>query len=177
MINARKSIRVPGHDYTQSRAYFTTICANQHACLFGDIVDGQMKLNRYGKIVRDEWLKTEDIRPNVLLDEYVIMPNHVHGIMIVDGYVGARRAVPLHEQFGQPVPGGIPTIIRAFKSAVTKRIRQISNMPNRTVWQRNYYEHIIRSDELNTIRQYIINNPVQWDHDVENTVHDRISRL
>ncbi|GAB4481015.1 MAG: transposase [Anaerolineales bacterium] len=177
----RRSIRLKGYDYTQPGAYFITICTHERAHLFGAVVDGEMRLNAWGEIVREEWFKTAQIRPYVRLydDEFVVMPNHVHGIIwIVGDDVGARRrhcrgtappcpygdAVPDHvEQFGKPVPGSIPTIVRAFKSAVTHRINALRGTPGAPVWQRNYYEHVICDERaLHAIRQYITENPLRW---------------
>jgi REP element-mobilizing transposase RayT len=106
----------------------------------------------------------------VSLDEYIIMPNHIHLILIIDnpGRGTACRA-PTVERFGSPVHGSVPTIIRSFKSAVTKQINQKRDTPGMPVWQRNYFERVLRNKtELNRIRQYIINNPLQWDIDKEN---------
>jgi len=169
----RRSIRLKGYDYLQSGAYFVTICAHNRECLFGDVAEGEMRCNEYGEIVRQEWYKTAEIRPRVQLDktEFVVIPNHIHGIIrIIDDDVGARRRrVPTIERFGKPVCGSIPTIIRAFKSIVTKRINQIRGTPGAPVWQRNYHEHIIRNEEsLNRIRQYIADNPRRWAFDREN---------
>ncbi|MDD5230498.1 MAG: transposase [Candidatus Marinimicrobia bacterium] len=169
----RRSIRLKGYDYLQSGAYFVTICAHNRECLFGDVTGGEMRCNEYGEIVRQEWFKTAEIRPYVRLDEteFVVMPNHVHGIIwITDDDVGARRRrVPTIEQFGKPVCDSIPTIIRAFKSIVTRRINQIRDTPGALAWQSNYYEHIIRNEEsVNRIRQYIADNPRHWAFDREN---------
>ncbi len=172
----RRSIRLKGYDCTCPGVYFVTICTHQRACLFGDVVEGAMVLNGLGEIVRDEWFKTAVVRPNVRLwdSEFVVMPNHVHGIIWImdDDVVGARRRrapTTTTEQFGKPVSGSIPTIVRAFKSAVTKRINDLRGTPHVRVWQRNYYEHIIRDDEsLNRIRQYIVENPMRWAFDPEN---------
>ncbi len=183
----RRSIRLRGYDYTQPGAYFVTLCTHDRAHLFGDVVDGIMVLNPYGEIVRDEWFKTAEIRPYVRLDEteFVVMPNHVHGIIWIvddDDVVGARRrrapkwrraptsgpGVTL-ERFGAPVSGSIPTIVRAFKSAATKRINALRGTPGAPVWQRKYHEHIIHTeDDVNQIRQYIANNPLPWELDREN---------
>lgn len=172
----RRSLRLKGYDYTQPGAYFVTLCTYNGEALFGEIVDGSMVLNAWGEIVRDEWFKTVQLRPYVALydDEFVVMPNHIHGIIwIVDDPVGARRRrAPTTEQFGKPVAGSLPTIIRAFKSAVTRRIHQTPGTPGAPVWQRNYYERIIRNDEaLNRIRAYILNNPLKWALDRENPAH------
>lgn len=130
-----------------------------------------MRLNEYGNIIRDEWLKTGKIRHNVVLDEFVIMPNHVHGIIIItDHRRDTSRRAPTTEQFGKPVPNSMPTIARLFKPATTKRINQPRNTPGSGVWQRNYYEHVIRGeDNLNRIRQYILDNPARWVDDDNTT--------
>ena len=162
-IHHRRSIRLKNYDYASSGAYFVTIVTHGRQCLFGAIVDGAMRLNEWGAIVCDEWLKTEIIRPRVQLDVFVIMPNHIHGIIIVNDVDGCCRGTlqraPTIEQFGKPTSDSIPTIIRLFKSATTKRINEYRNTPAVSVWQRNYYEHIIRNEtEWQRIRQYIANN-------------------
>jgi putative transposase len=159
------SIRLQGYDYTQDGAYFVTLCTHQRALLFGDVVGDDMELNTLGCIVLEEWERTATLRPYIELDAFVIMPNHLHGIIIINwGDVGARRAVPLQtEWFGKPVSDSIPTVVRAFKSATTRRVNQVRLTPGEPVWQRNYYEHIIRSEgALNQIRQYIHLNPANW---------------
>jgi putative transposase len=124
-----------------------------------------MCLNPLGVAVRDEWLRTAELRDNVELDAFMVMPNHVHGIVVVTDCRGTARRAPT-EQFGKPIAHSIPTIIRAFKSASTKRINEIRSTPGAPVWQRNYYEHVIRIDqELNAIRQYILANPANWTSD------------
>jgi len=167
----RRSIRLKGYDYTQLGAYFVTIVTRDRTCLFGEIAEGAVRLNQMGHIVRECWLAIPDHFPHAMLDEFVVMPNHVHGIIVLNGTenVGARHAVPLPEQFGKPIPGSIPTIIRSFKSAVTKRINDHRGTPGVPVWQRNYYEHIIRNeDDLEAIRRYIACNPLRWHLDREN---------
>ena len=176
----RQSIRLKGYDYSQEGAYLITICCYNRRCLFGEIYRGKMYLNGYGKIVETEWLKTGKIRHNVELDEYVIMPNHVHGIIYITDVVGAHCNVPLQghaqrnisaqtERFGKSTHNSIPTIIKLFKSTVTKQINQLRSTPGLSVWQRNYYEHIIRNEqELHKIRHYIFTNPLQWQNDNEN---------
>jgi REP element-mobilizing transposase RayT len=168
-LSHRRSIRLPEYDYSQVGAYFVTICTYNRECLFGNIEDGKLILNEYGKIVCVEWIKTGEIRFNVQLDEYVIMPNHIHGIIAI---VGAHCNVPLQpqiERFGQSTRNSIPTIIKLFKSTTTKQINQIRNTPSIPVWQRNYYEHVIRDDkDLCRIREYIQNNSLQWDMDENN---------
>ncbi len=149
-----------------------------------------MVLNEYGEITKNCWMEIPQHFPNVELDVFVVMPNHIHGIIFIVGarhvvgarhivgsrnfvgarhIVGARNAVPLQvvtEQFGKPVSGSISTIVRSLKSAVTKQINQIRQMPGAPVWQRNYCEHIVRDEmELNRIRKYIYENPINWGND------------
>ena len=91
----RRSLRLKGYNYTQEGAYFVTICTHNRKCIFGDIVDGQLRLNEFGRLAETEWLITENIRENVEMDEYIIMPNHMHGKSIILSAVGARCIVPL----------------------------------------------------------------------------------
>jgi putative transposase len=168
-IHHRRSIRLKGYDYSLAGAYFVTVCSWGKGCIFGEIADGEIHLNEYGEIVMKCWNGIQDHLPHVETDEFIIMPNRVHGIVFM---VGARHAVPLQtigEQFAKPVSGSLPTIIRSFKSAVTRSSNIFRNTPGTPVWQRNYYEHIIRNDkELQTIREYIRYNPLKWDEDEEN---------
>ena len=148
----RRSLRLKKYDYSRGGAYFVTVCVRKRLCLFGNVADGEMVLNQFGAIVRDEWLKTAEIRDNIEMDGFVVMPNHVHGIILIQARRGTACRARISEQFGKPVPGSLPTVIRAFKSAVTKRINQKRNTRGRAVWQRNYYEHVIRDDDdLNKI--------------------------
>jgi len=165
----RRSIRLSSYDYSQNGAYFVTVCTQNRECLFGEIENNEMRLNDAGRIVFEEWIKTGEIRNEIELDRWVVMPNHFHGILIISVCRGTARRAPTAERFGQPVSGSIPTIIRSFKSAVTKRINELAGTPGVQLWQRNYFEHIIRNEgELNRIRQYILDNPVRWDTDREN---------
>jgi len=161
-----------GFDYAQSGAYFVTICTKDRECLFGKIVDEEMILNEFGDIANAEWLKTAKIRPNVGIDEFVVMPNHLHGNLFLhdSDNVGAHCNVPLPdtqtEEFGKSTVNSIPTIIKLFKSTVTKQINELRGTPGKPVWQRNYFDRIIRDeDELNRIREYIIFNPAKWAED------------
>jgi putative transposase len=176
--NHRRSIRLKGYDYTQAGAYFVTICTKDRACLFGDVADGVMRLNQMGHIVRQCWLAIPNHVPHVLLDEFVVMPNHVHGILVImpTHDVGATHASPLHLQNDDtptrprgPQPRSVASIVGSFKSAAAKRINEHRGTPGAPIWQRNYYEHIIRDDEsLNLIRNYIADNPLRWQIDAEN---------
>ena len=186
----RRSIRLKGYDYTQPGAYFITIVTYERMPLFGEIVNGEMRLNEYGQMVRDEWFQTAVVRPYVVLhpDEFVVMPNHVHGIIwIVDtdadggDDVRAKRRCAPTTTFHVPmpsargvtpnnvIPGSLGAIVRLFKSMTTRRINLLRNTPGAAVWQRNYYEHIIRHERaLNAIRRYILENPLRWHLDREN---------
>jgi putative transposase len=188
---------LPDYDYSSLGYYFVTLCVKNKECVFGEIIKGEMALNEWGNITRDEWLKTSIMRPNVKLDEYIIMPNHFHAIF----HIVPRRGVlntPQTENSPQTVPQSgriqsargriqyaptdalrcqspsqtVGAIIRGFKSAVTSRVRGLSQNPFAIIWQRNYYEHVIRDEaELNRTRQYILDNPTSWDLDEENPHH------
>lgn len=164
----RRSIRLKGYNYSKAGLYFITICTHHKQCLFGAIVNKQLTLNVFGEIARECWLSIPEHFSKIKLDEFVIMPNHIHGILILTDNDCRGKAVPCPYggKFGQPVAGSIPTIIGSYKSAVTKQINIICNSKGSAVWQRNYYEHIIRNEKsLNNIRKYIINNPLNWKGD------------
>jgi putative transposase len=163
----RRSIRLKGYDYTRSGGYFITICTHQKSCLFAAIANKQLVLNRFGHLASECWQAIPQHFPGVELDEFIVMPNHIHGILIM---TNNRQAMalpnPYQGKFGKPIPGSISIIIGSFKSAVSKQINILRNSKGVLVWQRNYYEHIIRDDEsLNRIRNYIINNPLAWKND------------
>lgn len=177
----RRSIRLINTDYSLSGFYFVTICTTNRECLFGEITKGEMKLNEYGKIIQEEWLKTSEIRKNIIIDEFVIMPNHIHMIILITEQSISRRGV-LHtpnttnhtiisEHPFQSPSQTIGAIIRGFKGSTTKRINQLREIIG-TVWQRNYYEHIIRNNtSLEDIRLYIKNNPMKWFEDQNNPMY------
>ena len=165
----RRSVRLTGYDYSQAGAYFITTCVQDRMLLFGEVVDGEMRLNEYGEIVRREWERTGKIRQDVGIDAFVIMPNHFHGIIVIDPGRGTLQRAPTTERFGKPTSNTIPTIVRLFKSTTTRQINEHRGTPSIAVWQRNYYEHMVRSEKsLNRIRQYIADNPLQWAMDREN---------
>lgn len=223
----RRSIRLKGYDYAGIGAYYVTICVWDRECLLGEIIDDKMVLNEFGRIVSDEWAITPEKRTNIILDVFVVMPNHLHGVFIItenrsgialDGKaeksygdvpgnhaenpgcmgkcmggihdVGAYCNTPLHihhtshtsHTFHAPAPPHTPhvsdglrspsqtvgAVVRGFKGAVTKRVNQLWGAPGSPVWQRNYYERIIRNqNEFDRIRRYIINNPANWNKDIE----------
>jgi REP element-mobilizing transposase RayT len=192
----RRSIRLKGFDYTRAGAYFVTIVTHDRLSLFGEVVGGDMRFSPFGVVARQQWECLPHRFLHIGLDEFVVMPNHVHGIIMIyddDGMgtadlpdtrrgtaggftppiVRTNRRAPTTdpgtlEQFGKPVPGSIPTIIRSYKSAVAYRLNLIRHTPGADVWQRNYYERIIRDEaEYHRIARYIIENPAQWETDDE----------
>jgi REP element-mobilizing transposase RayT len=171
----RRSIRLPRFDYAQPNAYFITICTAGRRCLFGSIVGKEMHLNAFGKIVEEEWLRTIQIRREIVLDEYVVMPNHLHGIVVIQHDSGAEgdRRSPLRNS--GPRRRSLGSFVGGFKASTTRRIKEIQRM-SCSIWQRNYYEHIVRSEKsLDAIRAYIIGNPANWRTDRENPGGERQS--
>jgi REP element-mobilizing transposase RayT len=169
----RRSTRVPGYDYTLPGAYFVTIVVYQCEMLFGEIENNEMCLNACGKIVLECWHEISKHFPHVELGAFVVMPNHVHGIIVIINNIRSRGTIyrapttETTEQFGKPIPGSLPTIMRTFKAAVTRRIGRELN--ETSIWRRNYYEHIIRDDrDWQSIHDYILANPANWSDDEEN---------
>jgi REP element-mobilizing transposase RayT len=169
----RRSTRLPDWDYTSQAWYFVTICAYQRKDLFGKIVQDQMVLNEFGRIVDQEWQRSAEIRHELRLDTHVVMPNHMHAIVIFDRTdetprdisppirVGAHGRAPL-----QRPSRSLGSFIAGFKSRATKRINVLRGTPGMAVWQRGFYDHIIRNPrDLARIRRYIQNNPAQWSFD------------
>jgi putative transposase len=179
----RRSIRLPGYDYAQAGGFFVTIVTKDRGCLFGEMFEGEKRLNEYGRVIQMVRDELSGHYSTVECDAFVVMPNHVHAIIILgeDRVVGvsdvgaglkpARGVVagPNSVRAGLKPAPTLPEIIRAFKTFSARRVNQMRNTPGLPVWQRNYYEHIIRSeDELMRIREYIANNPPQWEMDREN---------
>ncbi len=134
------------------------------------------------QVVEEEWLKTADLRSNVELDEFIVMPNHFHAVVFITRNVGGRgtlqRALTenMREQFGKPIYGSLASIVRAFKAMTTKRINEIRGTQGAPAWQRNYWEHIIRSEkDWERIRKYIASNPANWKLDQENPSNQKVS--
>jgi putative transposase len=185
----RRSIRLKGYDYSSVGSYFITICAYQRECLFGEIIDGRMQLNRFGQIVQLHWQNLPKHHHRLQLGESVVMPNHMHGILILkdnrdvfddrNDVVGAGFAddlsLSIEDLPTKPAPTGnlmvtqhcgISEIIRGFKTFSARRINQIRHTRGFHVWQRNYYEHIIRDESsFQKICQYIQTNPISWEID------------
>jgi REP element-mobilizing transposase RayT len=164
----KNSLRLKNYDYSLSGAYFVTISSCKQREIFGQIDNGKMFLSEIGKVANDCWLRIPQHFPMISIDEYVVMPNHVHGIIIIgdSNPVGAENFPPLRLDDGLPRPLG--NIIRGFKIGVTKWARK--NTTINTVWQRSFHDHIVRNDlELERIRTYIRNNPLKWHLDRQNS--------
>ncbi len=192
-IHHRQSIRMPGYDYSQAGAYFITLCTHQRAHLFGEIIDGRMTLNDAGLIAQNCWNAIPEHFPLVYLDEFIIMPNHIHGIVVINNvgeihespnehtrhvrannhspnehkrHVRAIHESPLQMTIVERRNMIIPKLIGRFKMQAAKQINLGRYTPGIPVWQRNYWERIIRDErEMQSVRQYIRNNPAQWQHD------------
>jgi putative transposase len=163
----RRSLRLPGYDYRSPGAHFITVCANNWEPLFGVVIDGEMRLNEYGWIVQVEWLRTPIVRQYAAVDSFVVMPNHFHGILVL----AEDRQEPSGGAggFGKPVAGSLGAIVGQFKSFAAKRINHVRGTPAAQVWQRNYFERILRTeDEFNLTRHYIDGNPAHWPEDPNN---------
>ena len=172
ILKNRRSLRLSGYDYSQGGAYFVTICVNKRQGLLGPIINNQMQLNHYGKIADTSWTYLAQAYPYVELDEWIIMPNHLHGIIFIapDNIIstdcrGGSRTAPT----GARKIKSLGRLIGAFKTISTKQINFTRKISGASFWQRNFYEHVIRDDHsLNCIREYIVTNPLQWDLDREN---------
>jgi putative transposase len=181
----RHSIRLQDYDYSQAGAYFITVCTHKKECILGKIAEGKFCINNFGQCVMESWYDLPTHYPNIQLDEFVIMPNHIHGIIILHDKppVGAglrpalvgKGSTALSKRAGlRPAPTdknsknihGLQEIVRAFKSFSSRKINKIRRRTGQPVWQRNYYEHIIRNEsDLYNARRYIINNPISWEND------------
>lgn len=181
----RRSIRLKGWDYRTAGYYFVTVCSYQRTNIFGNVENGVVQLSPLGEIIKKEWEKTAVLRNNVSLDEFVIMPNHIHGIFqLHNPPVGAggspvqnvsssekHNTQPANGRTaGKPLQNGsLGIIVGQFKSVVTRDYNRLENTKGAKVWQRGYYERIVRNDrELNAIRRYIQENPARWVEDREN---------
>ncbi len=176
-----KSSRLEGWDYSSSGVYFVTICTKNREHHFGEIKDEKMYLSEMGGIISEEWINTKNIRKNVQLDEWVIMPNHIHGIIfITEKDVETHCNASLHcnvslsgnlkykNKFG-PQLDNLSSIIRGFKGIITKQIHKLGY--DYFAWQSRFHDRIIRNEEeLNRIREYIISNPKNWEKDENNII-------
>lgn len=148
----RRSIRLRDYDYRQGRAYFVTICARHRECLFGEVAGGRVQLTRAGMVVTECWDGLPRHYPTVDLDAIVVMPNHVHGIIVLNEPTDSNVA-----------PRPLSEVVRAFKTFSARRINEQRNAIGTPAWQRNYYDHIVRNEvALHRLRAYIANNPANW---------------
>jgi putative transposase len=179
LIHHRRSIRIPEYDYSYPGAYFITICTYKHESLFGEIENGEMKLTEFGQIAHNRWRLLPERFINIQMDQFVVMPNHIHGILVITDpdLVGAGLA-PAPEAIAQPhagQPQGLPLrptvgyVVGAYKSLVVNECLKICKIKQEImgkIWQRNYYEHVIRDHKsFQNITNYIIHNPAQWEQD------------
>jgi putative transposase len=169
-----RSIRIKGYDYSTPRLYFVTICTHNRQYTLGRIADGRMQLGGLGRIVDLAWREIPSHFATVKLHAFVVMPNHVHGLIEVGCQAGAQHAAPLQDyptgkkHQGVVTPGSLSAIVRSFKSVVTKRAREEMCWRDE-VWQRNYFERVVRdSKEFAEASRYILENPLQWEWDQEN---------
>jgi putative transposase len=162
----RRSIRLTGRDYSWPGTYFVTICTAGQTCLLGRIEKGRMQENALGQMVRTHWIDIPKEFPSVELDAFVVMPNHVHGMIHLHRRVAANEEQRTSAEFGKPQTGSIGWLVRAFKARVTRQARQALQRPGLTIWQRNYFERVVRTGkEYEDVYRYIYDNPKNWDHD------------
>ena len=162
-IHHRRSIRLRGYDYSQPGKYHVTICTAGKEHLLGEVVEGEMHPNELGERVALCWKWLAQHYSYIDLDEWIVMPNHVHGIIIITNREGGSRTAPTRRKT-------LGSLIGAFKTVSTEDVNELRGTPGRTLWQRDFYDHIIRNeDELNKIREYIQTNPVQWRSDPDFT--------
>ena len=192
----RHSIRLKQYDYAQAGAYFVTICTHNRECSLGLVVDGRVSLSECGQIVMDCWQNLPRTFAFITLDAFVVMPNHVHGIVVIretshstcrgeafwgnapdfpglSAAIDGSRLLPQNASplppYTQPrgtQPGSLAAIVQSFKSISTRRINRLRGTPGMPIWQRNYYEHVVRGDEdLNALRLYINQNAFKWELD------------
>jgi REP element-mobilizing transposase RayT len=183
----RRSIRLKGFDYTRAGAYFVTLCAWRRECVFGEVSAGVVQLSEVGQAVVACWQALPRHFERVTLDAMVVMPNHLHGILLLTaqgkGEAFAKQDLDItttHTANASPQrpigtqPGSLGAIIQNYKSIATRRINALRGTPGLPVWQRNYYEHIIRNERaLEAIRRYIHNNPRQWSLDRDHPAQGR----
>jgi len=169
----RRSIRLKDYDYSQMGAYFVTICTHKRECLFGEIHQDAMVLNELGKIAHTNWMATPDHFAHVELDAFVVMPNHVHGILLFQFERDLQKPnspTPLKKEscLVGAETGSLGAVVGSYKASVTKRVNLILNQQAQVIWQRNYFERVIRNkQELLAIRTYIQNNPLKWQLDAD----------
>jgi REP-associated tyrosine transposase len=178
----RRSIRLKEYDYSQPGAYFVTICTRERECLFGHVVNGEMQLNDAGEITRRCFKDVPVHFPFVELDAFVVIPNHVHGVIMIQGRGEASvlpihapteeqraDASPLRQRPNGTQPRSLSAIVQNLKSISARKINAASGSPGTPVWQRGYYDHVVRNEDgLTAIYEYILGNPARWDEDENN---------
>jgi putative transposase len=165
----RQSIRLPAFDYRSGGAYFVTICTRNRECIFGSIEQGKLRPSRRGLVAQSRWADIPAHHENVTLDAFVLMPNHLHGVVFLNSRATQVSPLQLKRPAMGPTPGSLGAIMGSFKSAVSREINRRRPGAGDHLWQRNYYEHVIRNDRsLYEIRTYILGNPQRWEHDREN---------
>lgn len=183
----RKLQRLSGYDYSKNNYYFITVCTHKREHFFGEIKNGEMILNEAGKIVKNYWLWLETQYCFVVLDEFVIMPNHFHGILIIDSESGGNgRARSVHQEKESENYSGenknienqeisiksLSQLVGAFKTLSSRDIHKLDNFDKSNIfkWHKSFHDRIIRNErELNNVRNYIKNNPLKWHLDIENS--------
>ncbi|HEX2878826.1 MAG TPA: transposase [Polyangiaceae bacterium] len=173
----RQSTRLRGYDYTRVGVYAVTICTSDRRLLFGDVFDGEMHLNELGQIVQATWEVLPTLYPHILLDEFIVMPNHVHAIIALIGFLfaearrdteGVMNHDAMHDpsrsvKIDRPPPGSLGDVVRGFKARASRGINRRRDTVGSAVWQRGYYDDIIEDDaHLRNARQYVRDNPRQW---------------
>ncbi|MEM9162897.1 MAG: transposase [Cyanobacteria bacterium P01_F01_bin.4] len=188
----RRSIRLKGYDYASPGTYFVTICLQHRTCLLGNIINHQMQLNDAGQMVHDSWMALPWRFPQIILDAFVVMPNHFHGLITLQNLVGVPlvdtldrlRNCPINRNVmvdKVPIEGvRLGDIVGAFKSITTHvytaGVKCHGWEPfQKRLWQRNYYEHIVRNEtSLETLRRYVLNNPTMW---IEDQLHPNVDSM
>jgi len=184
-IPQRRTLRLKGYDYSQAGAYFVTICVHGRKCLFGDVIMSEMKVNELGRIVQAAWDDLPVHYPHVAMGAFVVMPNHVHGVVVLRGddervgagfvRAGLKPAPTATARTSAGVRHGLPEVVRGFKTFSARRINEFRKTAGVPVWQRNYYEHVIRDEaDYNRIAEYIGNNPRQW---AEDSLHPAFTQI
>ncbi len=198
-LHQRRSLRLAGYDYARPGAYFLTLCVQGRECLFGQVVGDEMRLNDAGHMIETWWHKLPQKFPLCGAGTFVVMPNHLHGVIVIRGDVGADPRVHTELSQGRHAastvgadlrvrrdprarPASLPRIVQWFKTMTTNAYIRSTNDDGWTpfttrLWQRNYYEHVVRDDnELARIRDYIVNNPLHWQDDSDNPAAPRPTR-
>jgi REP element-mobilizing transposase RayT len=166
----RRSTRLRDYDYTTSGAYFLTVVTQGRAPILGQVIDGEMHVNALGDIVQREWRRSQDLRPEIELAEFVVMPNHLHGVVLLRDDVPSAllTSTPSQTGLGRP-PRSISSFVAGFKATTTRLINDTRSSSGTKVWQRNYHDRVIRNErEYDAIRKYIVDNPLNWAEDPEN---------